>query len=636
MSGIFGLVRFDGAAVSSSDLARMGNSLRHRGPDRRTVAIDDPVGLGHCLMRVNREDFLDTQPLRDREAGLLLTADCRIDNREALGEALNLGEQELARLADSALILRAYREWGADCVTRLIGEFAFALWDARKGELILARDPMGERCVYYHRNDAFLAFATEIKALWSIPDVPQILSETEIGRYLLFQRPADDGVTFFAGVTYAPGGHILRIRADGALRTERYWEPHADPAHLDRDEAYYVATYRRLLTEAVDCRIRRTIRPPALLLSAGFDSAAIAGLAQPRLAAQRRKLLAFSSVLPEDYVGPHKSVRPWVEACRRVMPHLDVRYFVQTDETVFTDLERSSAAADAPATGVHYLRDALYRRAAQAGARVVMDGFGGDGTINPRLGNVLAHFLRQGRLRLFAREFAAQLRVGDQSFREIAVNTAKQLIPDRIRRMRRRFRASGAGRLIAPQFAADLARSGAVDLDDLAMDAQPAVAPRALMMRQMRFWVANNRRMNANEAAACGLELTRPFRDRRIIEFALAIPEELWMKNGQRRYLARKALADVYPPEFQTRGPRQETIEPIPMHGMTRALPEVRAELERLGANPLLGKYLDFDALRRSCDGWSPDRSESLLLRRALCLAKFVETTLRANRPTGS
>lgn len=628
-------MRFDGAAVSSCDVERMGNVLRHRGPDRRTVAIDGSVGLGHCLMRVNREDFLDAQPLRDRDAGLILVADCRIDNREELGEALGVGEPELARLADSALILRAYRAWGADCVARLLGEFAFALWDKRKGELILARDPMGERCVFYHRNGDFLAFATEIKALWAIPDIPQVLSETEIGRYLLFQRPIDDGVTFFEGVTYAPGGHFVRVQADGALRTQRYWEPHADPVHLDRDEAYYVATYRRLLTEAVDCRIRRTIRPPALLLSAGFDSAAIAGLSQPRLAAQGRKLLAFSSVLPEDYVGPHKSVRPWVEACRRVMPYLDVRYFVQTDETVFTDLERSSAAADAPATGVHYLRDALYRRAAQAGARVVMDGFGGDDTINPRLGNVLVHFLRQGRFRLFAREFAAQLRVADQSFREIAVNTAKQLIPDRIKRMRRGFRAPGAGRLIAPQFAADLARARVVDLDDLAMDAQPAVAPRELMMRHMKYWVANNRRMNANEAAACGLELTRPFRDRRIVEFALAIPEELWMKNGRRRHLARKALADVYPPEFQTRGARQETIEPVPMHGMTRALPEVRAELERLGENPLLRKYLDFDALRRSGDGWRPGRSENLLLKRALCLANFVETTMRANRAAG-
>jgi asparagine synthase (glutamine-hydrolysing) len=584
---------------------------------------------------VNEEDVFDAQPIRDRDAGLVLVADCRIDNREELADALRIDADALAILPDSALILRAYRQWGVDCLARLTGEFAFALWDARAGELILARDPMGERSVFYHRNDDFLAFATEIKALWAVPNVPQTLSETEIGRFLLFQRPSDDAVTFFEGVTFAPGGHVVHVRRDGATTTRRYWEPRADPAHLDRDEAYYVATYRRLLTEAVDCRIRRTLRPPALLLSAGFDSAAIAGLAQPRLAAQGREMLAFSSVLPEDYCGPHQSVRPWVEACRRVMPHLDLRHFVQTDETVFTDLERSSMAADAPAAGVHYLRDTLYRRAAQGGARMVMDGIGGDGTINPRLGNVLAHFLRHGRLGLFAREFAAQLRVGDQSFRTIVVNTAKQLIPDRIKRIRRMFRPPGRGRFIAPQFAAELTRSGAVDLDDLGMGPRPDLAPRELMMRQLQFWVANNRRLNANEAAACGLELTRPFRDRRIVEFALAIPEELWIKNGRRRHLARKALADVYPPEFQTRGARQETIEPIPMQGMARALPEVRAELERLGENPLLRRYFDFDALLRGCDDWRPGRSENLLIKRALCLAKFVEATARANAAAG-
>lgn len=630
MSAIFGLLRFDSGEASSADLERMGNVLRRRGPDRRAFATRGPAGLGHCLMRVNHEDAFENQPIRD--ADLVLVADCRIDNREELADRLRIDRDKLAIMPDSALILRAYREWGEDCVTRLTGEFAFALWDANRGAMILARDPMGERCLYYHRDDRCLAFATEIKALWAVPDIPRILSETEIGRFLLSLRPGDDGATFFEGVTYAPGGHIVRVRRDGALTTRRYWEPHADPAHLGKDEAYYIAAYRRLLTEAVDCRIRRATRPPALLLSAGFDSAAIAGLAQPRLAAQGRKLLAFSSAPPDGEDKRGESVRPWVEACRRVMPHLDVRYFTPTTETVFTDLDRSSAAADAPAMGAHQLRDAIYRRIAQAGARVVMDGVGGDGTLNPRVTNALPHllhFLRQGRLGLFAREFSAQIARGDLSLPALLLGAAGRLIPARIARLRRGRRAPAGRRFIAPRFAAELARSG--PLADTPRD----LTPRGRLLRNIRFWVANNRRMNVNEAAACGLELTRPFRDRRIVELALAIPEELWIKNGRRRHLALAALADVYPPEFETRGPGQETLEPASMDGVGRALPEVRAELERLSQDPLLRKYLDFDALLQSCDDWDPERLESLSLRRALCLARFVEATSRANRAGG-
>jgi asparagine synthase (glutamine-hydrolysing) len=634
MSGIFGLLRFDGESVSSADLERMAGCLRHRGPDRRSLMVDGPLGLGHCLMRVNREDRFDAQPLRDETAGLVLVADCRLDNREELARSFSIDAEALALMPDSALILRAYRQWGVDCVERLLGDFAFALWDARRGELMLARDPMGERCMFFHRNAGFLAFASEVKALWAVPDMPQRLSETQIGRYLAYQFPTDDGVTFFEGVTYAPGGHVVHVRADGAARTTRYWEPHADPTHVGRDEAYYIATYRRLLAEAVDCRIRRTIAAPALLLSAGFDSGAIAGLAQPRLAEQGRKLLAFSSVLPEDYRGPHSSARPFVEACRRVMPHLDIRYFTQTNENLFTGLERSAAAADAPADGVFYIRDALYRRAAQAGARLVMDGFGGDLTINPRLGNVLAHFLRRGRLLLFAREFAAQLRVGDQSFRVIAINTAKQLIPSWVvvERARRLLRGAGRRLFIAPQFLDDLVRRKAVDLEHLAVGRRPNRSPHERMLRHLRFWTIDNRRWNANEAAAFGLELTRPFCDRRIVEFALAIPEELWIKNGRRRYLARKALADIYPPEYDDQEARQDTIEPVLQWGVTSVLPELSAELERMSTNPVLSRYLDFDALRRACADWNPEHPDSRSIRRAFCLAKFVEATSRANR----
>ncbi|HXQ17420.1 MAG TPA: N-acetylglutaminylglutamine amidotransferase, partial [Caulobacteraceae bacterium] len=84
MSAIFGILRFDGGAVAASDLERMGATLRHRGPDGRKVAVEGPVGLGHCVMRVNQEDLFEAQPIRDRAADLTLVADCRIDNREEL------------------------------------------------------------------------------------------------------------------------------------------------------------------------------------------------------------------------------------------------------------------------------------------------------------------------------------------------------------------------------------------------------------------------------------------------------------------------------------------------------------------------------------------------------------------------
>src|SRR5580658_7495768 len=146
----------------------MANTLRHRGPDGRKFVVDGRAGVGHCLMRVNREDLFEAQPIRDREAGLMVAADCRIDNREELAEQFGIGAAALRDLPDSALVLRAYKEWGEDCAGHLLGDFAFAVWDAGAGKFVLGRDHMGQRNVFYHAGDNFFAFATEIKALWAL------------------------------------------------------------------------------------------------------------------------------------------------------------------------------------------------------------------------------------------------------------------------------------------------------------------------------------------------------------------------------------------------------------------------------------------------------------------------------------
>ncbi|MEI9803355.1 MAG: asparagine synthase-related protein [Pseudolabrys sp.] len=302
------------------------------------------------------------------------------------------------------------------------------MWDGRLKKLLLARDPMGPRPIFYSLQPGFLAFATEIKALWTVPDVPRVIPDVAVGYRLMAYPERPPGGTIFEGILGLPGAAVMTVTAGGAVASRRYWLPHADPAHEGRDEAYYVATYRALLAEAVACCLRRTLQPAALLLSGGYDSTAIAGLAGPILAPQGRKLIALSAVLPEDYKGPLRDVRRWVEMCRRAMPHLDVRYFVRQDETILTDLERFFACGDRPASLVHHVRAGLYNMAVAAGARVVMDGVGSDYTISPRAPGALARMLRKGRLGQFIREARARSRVTGRPLWRILGSVFKSLI----------------------------------------------------------------------------------------------------------------------------------------------------------------------------------------------------------------
>jgi asparagine synthase (glutamine-hydrolysing) len=632
VSAIFGIVRFDGADVSASDLERMGNTMAHRGPDGREVAVDGAVGLGHCLMRVNKEDMFEAQPLRDREGDLTLVADLRLDNREELAADFGIGAAELRDMPDSALVLHAYKRWGEDCAEHLIGDFAFAIWDGRRKTLVVARDHMGQRYVHYHRGKDFFVFATEAKALWANPGVPRRLSETMIGRYLLTAPSPASNATLFQDICLVFGGATLTVRADGSLSERRYWEPHADPAFLDRTEDEYIAGYRSVLTEAVECRVRRLIAPPALCLSAGYDSAAIAGLSKRVLEAQDRKLIAVSSVMAEDYDGPLPHARQWVELCRRDMPHLDVRYYVRGGESDFADLAGTFQRFGGIPDLAHTITDALFRQASAAGARQIMDGLGGDETLNPRGQHALLYLLRSGQFGRFLSEICAHRRVRGRSVGSIFLHdVAGGLAPLWLHRIWRSARHGPkplwAEQHIAPRFAAALIETGKIDSAEVPSALHPYTPRRAKMGRALRLLTAKATPLLANLAAARGLDITRPMMDKRVVEFGQAIPENLYVKNGRARYLACRSLHDVYPREFQTRRPNQDPRDPNYVTMLYAQLAALKAEFEQLASNKTLENYIDLKRVRHTidslCERTSSNR-ETLHALRAFYAAKYI------------
>ena len=641
MSAIFGILRFDGGEVSSRDLERMGNVLAHRGPDGRKFVVDGPTGLGHCLMRVNREDVFEAQPLRDREADLTLVADCRIDNREELAGIFGIAAADLRDMPDSALVMRAYNKWGEDAASHLLGDFAFAIWDGRAKKLVLARDHMGQRGVHYHHGQDFFAFATEIKALWALADVPQKLSETMIGKRLLMDPNRPAGVTFYDGISGLPGGTVLSLAANGAAAPRAFWEPQAGAAHAARDEAYYVETYRKLLQEAVACRLRRLTRPPALCFSGGFDSGAIAALAGPTLKAQNRKLIAAASVRAEGYRGPVRDARAAVEACRRTMPQLDVRYYVRGEETAFSDLERSFLTTDGPA-GNDYVHRGLFAIASSAGARLVMDGHGGDYTVNFRGGAMLGRWLRTGALRRFVHEFRAHRRFTGQSFWQTLRN---EVVPPMLplgaigvwRAAKRGFTPLWSARPIANDFARRLMANGEVDASKLRGEPKARGRWRAWCINILRRQAAGSASGLSILAAAHGLDLSRPFHDKRVVEFGLAIPEDLYVKDGRGRYLARQALRDLLPSEFQTRTGGNDALDPD-FFRMARSIAVAALdEAMRLDHDSRLSRVVDFEKLRRlvTAAGAEGDKYTQFKLGyglEAITLARFIDWFERQNQ----
>ena len=634
MSAIFGILRLDDAAVSERDLERMGNALASRGPDGRRFVAQGSVGLGQCLLRVNKEDLFERQPLRDLAADLTLVADCRIDNRDELATTFDIPAQQLRDMPDSALVLRAYQEWGETCAEHLLGDFAFALWDGRVRKLVLARDHMGQRTILYHRGKDFFAFASNFNALWALPEVPQRLSTERIAAGLIGVARLNHvpGTTGFDGVEGLRGATVMTIGAGGEVASRRYWEPRPEPTHENCDEAYYVAAYRRVLGEAVGCRVRRLLHPPGLLFSGGYDSAAVAGLAGPALAASGRRLIAVASVMPEDYRGSIRHARRWVELCARDMPYLDVHYYTREALDLVADLDRGFIESGLPLGPYGIVNGAMIAIAARAGARLIMDGHGGDYTLNPRGNGHLAILVKAGLLRRFLTELRAHRQATGQSWGAAIVSeVVRPLLPGTVaflRRIRFARRPPWSDSAINQAWAEQLFASGTL----VARQARAADPRSRLLATQRRIMDSA-----ASNSERAGVQLSRPFHDKRVVELAAAIPQELYVKNGRNRYLACAALRDVYPPEFQTRWRKNDDEIPDFQRIVKTAEPQLLAEIDRMQRSEELRRYVDFDNIRhllaaRDADdhnsGWEPETQRAIA---SFTHARFLDWTARRN-----
>lgn len=588
-------------------------------------------------MRITHEDSFDAQPLS--EPGLLFAADVRLDNREAVAVELGIETPVLATMPDSALLFAAWKEWGEACVDHVVGDFAFAAWDARTRALTLVRDHMGQRHVFFHRGKKFFAFATEVTGLWALPDVPRAMSRLGLAGRVLMDSDPGQKKDLFDGISGIPGGTIMKIGADGSFSSRRYWRPQADPAHLGKDEAYYVEAYRRVLGEAVACRVRRTVKPPGMFFGGGFDSTAIAGLAGPHLVPRGMKLVCAAAVMPEGYKGPIRHARKWVELVRKKLPWLDVRYCTREGIDVLTGGANAFLREGMPHSANRYVNDQLYQAVADGGARVVMDGHGGDYTLNPRASRMIPEYLRRGKLASFAREFVAYCRQPGNSMLQGLRLVAFDLFP-RLRGVRRGlmhgFEPDYAAETLNPEFLAEARRAGFRTPHERLR--RPHKSPREMMRQTIERLSGDYAFGGAIPAARYGLEFTQPYHDKRVVELALAIPEELYFVNGRERHLAKLALSDIYPEEFYVRSTYNDDRTPDFLAMIRRSEPKLLAEIDRMEKSEYLSSIFDFAKVRKFLTQRPVEKQqegreqETIHAVQKILWARYVEWFTGANR----
>ncbi|MBC7236966.1 MAG: lasso peptide isopeptide bond-forming cyclase [Chloroflexi bacterium] len=559
MSGVFGLLYLDGRPVNDGVLEPMGEALKHRGPHGVGFWAKGSVGFGHCMLHTTEESLFEQLPLEHSSGELVITADARLDNRAELVLALGLTSAQAAEMADSAFILAAYARWGTRCLDKLLGDWAFALWDARKRTLFCARDLFGIKpFYYYYRPGSLFAFASEIKGLFGLAGVPRRLNEVRIADYLvaLFE---DRSITLYQDIHCLPPAHALILHVDGpqALQIERYWA--LDPTRelkLSSDEEYAQA-FLSLFEEAVRCRLRGAF-PVGSMLSGGLDSSSITCMARDLLAAEGSgPLPTFSAIfpgLPENERKPCDE-RPYMHAVV-AMGGVDAHYVHADEIGPLADIDRVLWHEEEGLIGPNfYMHWALFEAAQRRRVRILLDGTDGDGVISHGL-ETFSELARRGRWRklyLEARAFAERRRISTKEmvwqygFRPLAPEWAVHIW----RKMRGRpTTCYGDGSLIRPDFA----RRIGIEERYRALASPPARTAREAHIQGLNSGLYQILlQMVDRAAAAFAIEPRYPFFDRRLVEFCVAIPAEQKLAQGWTRMILRRAMAGVLPPKVQWR-----------------------------------------------------------------------------------
>ncbi len=304
MSGFAGIVNLDGAPVDRALLSRFEDFLHDRGPDGQGIWAEGNAGLVHTLLRATDKARGEHQPMSlDRRVWIV--ADARIDDRENLVRELAARGRDvsLAR-PDAELILHAYAEWGEECVDHLLGDFAFAIWDAPKHKLFCARDHFGVRPFFYAQIGKALVFSNMIDCPRLHPGLQWEIYEPAIADFLILGYNHDVQRTAIAPIRRLAPAHALAV-ADGEVRTRRFWTLPADSPTVFHRSRDYAERFLDLFEQAVTDRLRTN--RAAVLMSGGLDSSSVAAMGK-RVLAKRPGSFEISA-----HTGTYASLIPYDE-----------------------------------------------------------------------------------------------------------------------------------------------------------------------------------------------------------------------------------------------------------------------------------------------------------------------------------
>jgi asparagine synthase (glutamine-hydrolysing) len=547
MCGIAGyFVR--GGRASEETIAAMAGALAHRGPDGEAFHLDGCLALGHRRLAIIDLSQAASEPMPNEDGTLWLVFNGEIYNFRELRRELQ-ARHRFRSEGDAEVVLHLYEERGERAVAALDGMFAFALWDAQRRRLLLARDRAGKKPLYYHDSSQLFAFASEAKALLAHPGVPHERDPAALPLYLTYGYVPTPG-TFYRGIHSLPPAHTLVVTETGLEGPRPFWSVRFENGRI-QDEREAEERFRSLLERAVERRLVADV-PLGAFLSGGLDSSTVVAF-MARAAGSRVKTFTIGFLGGSEY---DEREHAKVVAERFGTEHTEFVVEPRSLELI----DRLVRHHDGPFGDSSAIPTFLLSELTRTRVTVALNGDGGDEVFAGYLrlyGGALSESVPRWAFTLAARALALLPEPRDRRhplrFAKRFAEAGRLPLVERYLRWNAYF-TDGLMELLRPELRPHGGRSRVLSSFTRELEGSASTLARLLQLNFSTYLLDDLLVKMDRMSMAHGLEARSPFLDTAVVEFGASLPDRLRMRLGRGKLLLRRAMRDLLPESILRRG----------------------------------------------------------------------------------
>lgn len=533
MCGICGAFSFDRTHIKEEDIRTMMENIRHRGPDDEGFFLNKHIGFGFQRLSILDLSSAGHQPMQDSSGRYTIVFNGEIFNYIELKNKLKAKGYDFRSNTDTEVLLSAFIEWGAECLHRLNGMFAFAVYDRERERVFMARDRYGIKPLYYFHDHNRLIFSSEIPSLLSVLDKSEIIQNNQaLFDYLAFNRTDQTTSTFFKNINKLQHGHYIIIQGNN-LNIERWYklEDRVNTPFQSPEE------FRELFSSSIKLRLRSDV-PVGVCLSGGLDSSSIVSTLLKDF--NKADLNTFSAVYGENKFGDESR---YINLYRSQLKNM--HFITPNAETLFNDMFQFVEAHGEPVPSTSPYAQFKVMELAKEHVVVTLDGQGADESLagyHYFFGNYFKELLYSARMLKLLNESFHYLNIHKSIF---ALKTfAFFLLPESLKTKARLQEKGYINQAFIENHSSDNVIAGQLyDSTNL----------QKALLNHFEYKLEHLLKWEDRNSMWFSLESRVPFLDYRFVEKTLALPSEKVIQKGYTKYILREAMKGVLPEKIRLR-----------------------------------------------------------------------------------